>query len=119
MPGRSGERGRHGGGVGLGVNCDPSSKSDLRVVFKKGLIYRLTRNFDKGRGFVNGALAEGIESLDGNRVFMARLVASGNMVLIHPMEEDGQRFLPCCYGYATTIRRAQGCGFAHGCLYFD
>ena len=27
-------------------------------------------------------------------------------------------FLPCCYGYATTIRRAQGCGYHHGCIYF-
>ena len=29
------------------------------------------------------------------------------------------RFVPCCYGYATTIRRAQGCGFHHWCIYFD
>ncbi len=102
-----------------GYYCDPTSKSDLRIVFKRGVVYRLTRNFDKGRGFVNGALAVGEEQLDGNRVFTARLLASGNMVLVHPMEEDGCRFLPCCYGYATTIRRAQGCGFHHGCIYFD
>ena len=42
--------------------------------------------------------------LDG----LARLVGTGNMVLVHPMEESGSIFLPCCYGYATTIRRAQG-----------
>jgi hypothetical protein len=29
------------------------------------------------------------------------------------------RFLPCCYGYATTIRRAQGADLHHGCLYMD
>ena len=74
---------------------------------------------DKTRGFVNGAYAEGVESLDGDRVFTARLLSSGNVVLIHPLEEEGSRFLPCCYGYATTIRRAQGCGFHHGCIYFD
>ena len=102
-----------------GYPCDPTSKSDLDIVFKKGIIYRLTRNMDKTRGYVNGALAEGVESLDGNRIFTARLLSSGNMVLVHPMEEDGRRFLPCCYGYATTIRRAQGCGFHHGCIYFD
>ena len=102
-----------------GYSCDPTSKSDLDIVFKKGIIYRLTRNMDKTRGYVNGALAEGVESLDGNRIFTARLLSSGNMVLVHPMEEDGRRFLPCCYGYATTIRRAQGCGFHHGCMYFD
>ena len=41
------------------------------------------------------------------------------MVLIHPMEEEGQIFLPCCYGYATTIRRAQGASLEQGCIYFD
>ena len=41
------------------------------------------------------------------------------MVLIHPMEENGMTFLPCCYGYATTIRRAQGASLDIGCLYFD
>ena len=28
-------------------------------------------------------------------------------------------FLPCCYGYATTIRRAQGADLDLGCIYFD
>ena len=41
------------------------------------------------------------------------------MVLVHPMEEDGAVYLPCCYGYATTIRRAQGATLFHGCIYFD
>ena len=35
------------------------------------------------------------------------------------MEEDCERFLPCCYGYATTIRRAQGASLSMGCIYFD
>jgi hypothetical protein len=74
---------------------------------------------DKQRGFVNGALAVVSESLLGNAVFIAQLVGTGNFVLVHPMEEDGGRFLPCCYGYATTIRRAQGASLDLGCLYFD
>ena len=37
--------------------------------------------------------------------------------MLHPMEEDGQTFLPCCYWYATTIRRAQGSSLDIGCLY--
>ena len=41
------------------------------------------------------------------------------MILVHPMEEDGQVFLPFCYGYATTIRRAQGASLDQGCIYFD
>ena len=71
------------------------------------------------RGFLNGALATVVESLVGDAVFVAKLHATGNYVLVHPMEEDGQRFLPCCYGYATTIRRAQGADLFHGAIYFD
>ena len=41
------------------------------------------------------------------------------MVLVHPMEEAGERFLPCCYGNATTIRRAPGTDLHHGYIYFD
>ena len=60
------------------------------------------------------------ESLRGNAVFTARLVGTGNMVLVHPMKDsDGGTFLPCCYGYATTIRRAQGADMHHGCVYFN
>ena len=102
-----------------GYFCDPTMKSDLRMVARPGIVIRLSRNFDKQRGFVNGALAVVCESLRGNVVFTARLMGTGNMVLIHPMTEEGGRFLPCCYGYATTIRRAQGADLYHGCVYFD
>jgi len=105
--------------IATGYLCDPSTKSTLRIVAKPGILLRLSRNFDKTRGFVNGAVVEVCESLRGNAVFTAKLVGSGNMVLVHPMEEDGQTFLPCCYGYATTIRRAQGADLHHGCLYFN
>ena len=103
-----------------GYLCDPATKSDLRILAKPGLLLRLTRNLDKSRGFVNGALAEVCESLRGNSVFTARLLGTGNMVLVHPMREaDGGTFLPCCYGHATTIRRAQGADLYHGCVYFN
>ena len=102
-----------------GYLCDPASKSPLRILARKGILIRLTRNLDKQRGFVNGALAHVYESLLGNVVFIAKLVGSGNFVLVHPMEEDGAVFLPCCYGYATTIRRAQGASLDMGCIYFD
>ena len=101
-----------------GYPCDPTSKSRLRIVAKRGVLLRLTRNFDKSRGFVNGALARVFDEL-GDGVIIAQLIESGNMVLIHPMEEKGMTFLPCCYGYATTIRRAQGASLDIGCLYFD
>ena len=51
-----------------GYLCDPNSKSPLRILAKPGIIIRLTRNFDKQRGFVNGAMAEIVESLRGNQV---------------------------------------------------
>ena len=102
-----------------GFCCDPTTKSSMRIVAVPGLVLRLSRNFYKQRGFVNGALCVVHESLDGNRVFTARLIGSGNLVLIFPMEEDGARFLPCCYGYATTIRRAQGADLYHGCIIMD
>jgi hypothetical protein len=57
--------------------------------------------------------------LYGNAIFIAQLVSTGNLVLIFPMEEDGERFVPCCYGYATTIRRAQGASLDLGAIYFD
>ena len=84
-----------------------------------GMRIRLTRNVDKQRGFVNGAIGVVCHSLRGNAIFTVRLQGTGNMVLVHPMEERGERFLPCCYGYATTIRRAQGADLEHGCIYFD
>ena len=102
-----------------GYLCDPTTKSDLRIVAKPGILIRLSRNFDKQRGFVNEAMANVCKSLQSNAVFTARLVGTGNMVLVHPIEEEGSRFLPCCYGYATTIRRAQGADLYHGCIYMD
>ena len=102
-----------------GYLCDPTNKSELRILARPGLLIRLSRNFDKQRGFVNGALAEVCESLRGNSIFTARLLGSGNMVLIHPMEEEGQIFLPCCYGYGSTIRRSQGADLDLGCIFFD
>ena len=105
--------------ISEGYASDPTSKSDMRIVAEPGVLLRLTRNFDKVRGFVNGALVRVCKKLKGNEVFTAEIVGSGNMVLVHPMEEDGCTFLPCCYGYATTIRRAQGADLEQGCIYFD
>ena len=52
-------------------------------------------------------------------MFIVRLLSSGNLALVHPVEEKGQRFLPVTYGYATTVRRAQGASLDMGCIYFD
>ncbi len=80
-----------------GYLCDPTSKSTVRILARLGIVIRLTRNFDKARGFVNGAIGTVCEVLDGNAVFTARLHGTGNVVLVYPMEEDSALFLPCCY----------------------
>ena len=52
-------------------------------------------------------------------MLIVRLLSSGNQALDHTVEEKGQRFLPLTYGYATTVRRAQGASLDMGCIYFD
>ena len=105
--------------LSTGYLCDPASKSPLRILARPGIKVRLTRNFDKQRGFVNGATGTVCESLRDNAVFTVKLYGTGNLVLVYPMEEDGMLFLPCCYGYATTIRRAQGASLNSGCIWFN
>ena len=58
------------------------------------------------------------EDATGVAVFTAKL-STGGMVLVHPIRVGKQVFLPCCYGYATTIRRAQGSSLHLGALWFD
>ena len=102
-----------------GYLCDPTSKSTLRILARPGIVVRLTRNVDKQRGFVNGAVGTVCDSLEGNSVFTVRLQGTGNLVLVYPMQEDGARFLPCCYGYATTVRRARGASLDLGCIWYN
>ena len=54
----------------------------------------------------------------GVAVFTAKL-STGGMVLVHPIRVGKQVFPTCCYGYATTIRRAQGSSLHLGALWFD
>ena len=89
-----------------------------KIILREGLCIRLTRNLDKPRGFVNGAIGVVMKTLCES-VAILRLT-TGNLVLLHPVSADGEgSFLPCTYGYATTIRRAQGSSLGMGCVYFD
>ena len=90
-----------------------------RIVLRPGLYLRLTRNLDKDRGFVNGAIGVIQHVLDApGGVCLVRLTTA-NLVLLHPIVTEQRVHLPCAYGYATTIRRAQGSSLDAGCLYFD
>ena len=92
------------------------------MVIAPDLVIRLTRNMDKPRGFVNGACGYVQDVFPRENAFTL-LLTTGVLLLVHPMTEkiDGVNytFLPCTYGYATTIRRAQGSTEDSGCLYFD
>ena len=46
-------------------------------------------------------------------------LTSGKLCLLHPVSDGKQTFLPCAYGYATTIRKAQGASLDAVVLYFD
>ena len=74
--------------------------------------------FDKARGFVNGAIGTVDEPLRGNAVSNVKLHGASNIVLVYPVEEDGNVYIPCSYGYATAIQRAQGASLELGCLWF-
>ena len=67
-----------------------------------------------------GAAAGTVEKVLARHTGIVKL-STGGLVLIHPVSGDGDAnlFLPCVYGYATTIRRAQGATLTCGCLYFD
>ena len=104
--------------LAVGQASDPKIDIDA-IILRKDLCIRLTRNLDKGRGFVNVAIGVVVDVLCPY-VAILRLT-TGNLVLLHPVScgGDGGFFLPCTYGYATTIRRAQGSSLSMGCIYFD
>jgi ATP-dependent exoDNAse (exonuclease V) alpha subunit len=91
------------------------------VYVRPGILIRLTRNLDKDRGFVNGAIGS-VETVlcqdSNNTVFTVRL-PNKTLLLVHPIDAEGRICLPCVYGYATTVRRAQGASLDVGCIFFD
>ena len=84
-----------------------------------GVVVRLTRNLDKERGFVNGATGTIDVVLEDKSIFTVTLTGTKQRLLVHQITDGGDCFLPCPYGYATTIRRAQGSSLGLGALYFD
>ena len=94
------------GDTGEGFLCDPPTKSSLRILARPGIVLRRSRSLGNQRGCVNGAWAVVDEPLRPDAVCIAKLQNSGNDLLIHPMDEESVRVVPCCDGYATTVRRA-------------
>ena len=93
-----------------GYPGDPAVKASLPIIPRVGVWIRLSRNLDKARGFVNGALGQIAEVFRHERgmvIFSLRLM-SGTMVMVHPVSYGGETFLPCVYATAAPYagRRA-------------
>ena len=88
-----------------------------KMVFMEGMRIRLTQNIDKDRGFVNGMLGT-IRKVLRKDVFVLETMAGVN-ILVHPVWHKKQIIMPCTYGYATTMRRAQGATLGAVGLVFD
>ena len=84
--------------------------------FEVGMRIRLTRNMDKQRGFVNGAMGV-VEHVLASDVFVLK-TTHGVRILVHKVKLDGV-FMPTTYAYAMTIRRAQGTTLDLAGLLFD
>jgi hypothetical protein len=98
-----------------------------KMPLKVGMRVRLTRNLDKDQGFVNGALGtieKDLRRVDdtgqkiGEHAYVVKF-SNDKRVLLHPIVEGRRTFLPCTYGYATTMRRAQGATLGKVVLYFN
>ena len=89
-----------------GVPVDPAQSPD-RHVFLERMTVRLTKNLDKDRGFVNGAIGTVKRVLNKHTFVLG--TADGVILLVHAVQDRLRPFVPATYGYAMTIRRAQGC----------
>ena len=98
---------------------DPRLEGGGDACLYEGAMVRFTRNLEKTRGVVNGAVGR-VEKYLERGICTVKLMSSGSRVLVHPMyDKKFGYFVPCVQGYATTIRRAQGMSLHCGCVYFD
>ena len=99
---------RRGGGI-------PAEHGNIIVV--PGMKVRLTYNVSKDNGFVNGNTGT-VRLVLRQDVFVLE-TRQHTSVLVYPITLRGRKFLPVSYGYATTMRRAQGGTMDNIGLYFD
>ena len=84
---------------------DPAVKASLPIIPRVGVWTRLSRNLDKARGFVNGALGQIAEVFRHERgmvIFSLRLM-SGTMVMVHPVSFGGVTFSYVSMATAATF----------------
>ena len=87
------------------------------VLISSGMRIRLTYNVNKQEGFVNGN--SGIVRLPLRKDVFVMETTQKQSVLVYPITLRGRKFLPVAYGYATTMRRAQGATLEGVGLWFD
>eukprot|EP00439_Symbiodinium_sp_Y106_P044720 s710_g5.t1 len=88
-----------------------------RVLLATHMRVRLTHNVNKDEGFVNGNMGH-IRKMLRSDVFIMES-SQQTSILVYPVTVKGQKYLPVSYGYATTMRRAQGATLDAVGLLFD
>ena len=88
-----------------------------RVLLASHMRVRLTHNVNKDEGFVNGNMGH-IRKMLRSDVFIMES-SQQTSILVYPVTVKGQKYLPVSYGYATTMRRAQGATLDAVGLLFD
>ena len=88
-----------------------------QLVFLKGMQVRLTKNLDKDRVFVNGALGTIVKVLN-KQTFVVETEDYVHL-LAQLVCDNAQPFVPAAHGYAMTIRRGQGSTLELAALHSD
>ena len=76
------------------------------ILLTANMRVRLTHNVNKEEGYVNGNTGQ-IRKVLRRDVFIMES-SQHTCILVYPITVNGRRYLPVAYGYATTMRRAQG-----------
>ena len=87
------------------------------ILLTANMRVRLTHNVNKEEGYVNGNTGQ-IRKVLRRDVFIMES-SQHTCILVYPITVNGRRYLPVAYGYATTMRRAQGATMDAIGLLFD